>query len=696
MIENKNNSSIIKRYLYWILGWTLVTISIYTIVLVFDKFDTYKKFSKLDKQTKLLKEVSNVLYETQNERGLSAKYLVVVNEVNKDILLSQREKTDNSVNNLYIYINEALIGNEYGILELTDELNSNIQMLDVIRHEVDNISLDSDQAIEYYTHSLNTNILYIIDQISSSFYELAIAKELKYYNFTTNLREIVGVVRARAFDFPNNRYTDKAFIQSWFNYQYLYDKFIGFDSLAVVPGLNNLQKLNSEFDSIAYSTLEQNNSSFNMTEWWTISTLYLNSIYEFENNMVHQIIRYVEQKKESVWNDILILILINILILVISFLYASSIMRRVITISNDIESEHHKVNNIFNSQKSIVITTDGKVINSVNSAFFDNFDFKDLDDFLSQYSCICELFIDKPDVKHLMPDMGGISWVNHILMHQDENHEAYMLDKYDDEHVYEVQVNSEVGDTAVVVFTDITKLKQQEDLLREQSRMASMGELIGMIAHQWRQPLTAMSALVGKVKLRHQLKQLDDDMLKKSIAKHKELVIYMDRTINNFLNFYKPSNEITEINTTDMLTQPYKLIENLYKKHNISFKLNDIVNTNIALDVSKFEQVLMNIYKNAADEMIEKNQKDGMLNVDFYEDEINYIVDIEDNAGGIPEDILSNIFDPYFSTKSKNGTGLGLYMSKIIIEDQLGGVLSAFNQDEGAIFRITLPKRNIK
>ena len=114
-------------------------------------------------------------------------------------------------------------------------------------------------------------------------------------------------------------------------------------------------------------------------------------------------------------------------------------------------------------------------------------------------------------------------------------------------------------------------------------------------------------------------------------------------------------------------------------------------NTKVKTKPSKFDQVMINIYKNALDEFKAQNRQDGIITVVVAEHEDNIILEISDNAGGIPENILANIWDAYFSTKDKNGTGIGLYMTKILVEQHLKGDICAYNNDKGAVFRITVP-----
>jgi C4-dicarboxylate-specific signal transduction histidine kinase len=167
----------------------------------------------------------------------------------------------------------------------------------------------------------------------------------------------------------------------------------------------------------------------------------------------------------------------------------------------------------------------------------------------------------------------------------------------------------------------------------------------------------------------------------------------MTETIEEFLKFFK--GDISDVNVTlkQVLDRPHRLMESAFIDYGVEYQYKSSFrdDTELILCESRFNQVLINIYQNSLDAMIESNIKEGKILVSIYEENSKIIFEIKDNAGGIKDDVLPKIFDPYFSTKSKNGTGIGLYMSKLIVENNLLGDIEAFNIDDGVCFKIILP-----
>ena len=222
-----------------------------------------------------------------------------------------------------------------------------------------------------------------------------------------------------------------------------------------------------------------------------------------------------------------------------------------------------------------------------------------------------------------------------------------------------------------------------------QSRHSQMGEMIAMIAHQWRQPLNSLSAAVGLMDMKANNNALNPAMTKTILSKMDKYIKYMSATIDDFKDFFKPQKEMKSSNFEKIFYKAYKLIENFLKNKNI--KIDVYINNiqNFKTYENELVQVIINLLKNAMDAFDENSIDDPKIEVKI---ENNYI-SIKDNAGGIPKNIIDKIFDPYFSTKSKNGTGLGLYMSKIIVEDHCKGKLTIENSDYGVQFTIHLPTK---
>jgi len=234
------------------------------------------------------------------------------------------------------------------------------------------------------------------------------------------------------------------------------------------------------------------------------------------------------------------------------------------------------------------------------------------------------------------------------------------------------------------------KLDLKNQQILEQSRLTQMRETISMIAHQWRQPLTTISATSSVINIKSKLGSLDRDTaieLSDKISKYSQ---QLSETIDNFREFFKPNNQKIDITYDEVLQDVLNIIEISIVNKNIKLIKNlnskNIFNTYS----SELSQVILNLLKNAKEVLLKNNIGNPTIKIETYDN----LFTVSDNGGGVPEDIVGKIFDPYFSTKTKkDGIGLGLYMSKTIIEEHCGGKLSVSNCEDGAMFRIELENK---
>ncbi len=244
---------------------------------------------------------------------------------------------------------------------------------------------------------------------------------------------------------------------------------------------------------------------------------------------------------------------------------------------------------------------------------------------------------------------------------------------------------------------------ETQKMMLYQSRLAQMGEMISMIAHQWRQPLGSISTVIASIRLKHNLKKFDletaqgraeqEAFLDFSIGKIENYIQFLTTTIDDFRNFFKPNQTKVETTLELLIEKTIKLIDKSLEAQRISIDIKISAANKFFTYESRVIQALINIFKNAQDAIAANKIEKGTIWLNAYEDSNFFIIEIEDNAGGIPKNIMPNIFDPYFSTKlEKNGTGLGLYMSKTIIVEHCNGSLEAINSENGAKFTIKIPK----
>ncbi len=233
----------------------------------------------------------------------------------------------------------------------------------------------------------------------------------------------------------------------------------------------------------------------------------------------------------------------------------------------------------------------------------------------------------------------------------------------------------------------VAKIRVKDKYIIQQSRLAQMGEMISMIAHQWRQPLSAISATSSSIIIKAKLDKLDRVTAKELAEKIIEYSMHLSSTIDDFRNFFKTDKEKELISYNELIKSALNIIEISIINQNIELitKLNS--KESIDTYTNEIKQVILNLIKNAEDVLLEKKIKNPQITIETSGNRLS----ISDNGGGISQEIIEKIFDPYFSTKlEKNGTGLGLYMSKIIVEEHCGGTLSVANDANGAVFTIML------
>ena len=269
-------------------------------------------------------------------------------------------------------------------------------------------------------------------------------------------------------------------------------------------------------------------------------------------------------------------------------------------------------------------------------------------------------------------------------------------------------INIELFNSKLSIYIDIYRhkklhekeLESKNALLIHQSKFVAMGEIINMIAHQWRQPLTTLGSILARMNILNEMDKLDKNKFSENYIKSEELIQNLSKTINDFSNFYHEYDLKESLTIEDIINNTLSLIGSTIKDENIDFILN--VNDNckdIKLEVSssKITQVFLNLFRNSIEEFKNKEIKDKKIIVNCFKNELekHIYIEINDNAGGIPANIIDKIFEPYFSTKSKNGTGLGLYMSKMILEQNLDATITASNKNDGVSFLIRIDVKNI-
>ncbi len=252
------------------------------------------------------------------------------------------------------------------------------------------------------------------------------------------------------------------------------------------------------------------------------------------------------------------------------------------------------------------------------------------------------------------------------------------------------KIAQEANNLEIRVQVEIEKNRAKDRLLENQAKLAALGEMIGNIAHQWRHPITRLSLIMQNLKSLYEGKKLTNEMFMRYYKNSLEQIDYMSETIEDFRNFYKEDKEKSLFDPSLAIGNAYKIVNASIKHEGINLSLHIKDKFHVLGFVNQFSQVILNIIQNAKDALEEKNIKNPYIDITLYKKDGKKVIEIKDNAGGIDKKIIDKIFDAYVTTKQKTGTGIGLYMSKMIIEENFNGKLYAKNWGDGAIFIIEL------
>ena len=246
------------------------------------------------------------------------------------------------------------------------------------------------------------------------------------------------------------------------------------------------------------------------------------------------------------------------------------------------------------------------------------------------------------------------------------------------------------------VKEEIEKNREKEQLLVQKSKFIALGEMISNIAHQWRQPLSELSSILMFIKFKYSINALDSQTMEKKSQEADRVLEYMSHTIDDFRNFFMPKKEKEEFYLYKAIDSVMTIVSSGLESYNIRIDIDIDEKLVLKTYLNEYQQVVLNILKNAKDVLVEKEVKNPFIKITAFE-ELDYVIlYIEDNGGGITVEPKSKIFEPYFTTKSQSdGTGIGLYMSKIIIDKNMKGKLRVRNTNLGAKFVIVIPTDKI-
>ncbi len=417
------------------------------------------------------------------------------------------------------------------------------------------------------------------------------------------------------------------------------------------------------------------------------------------------------------------------------------------------EKQEKSIRAILDTQPNIIIVSNGTEMLDANHQLVDFFEqYDNFEQFKKQHQCICEFFEDKiPDNDYVIQkDYNGLNWSEYIMAHPDK-HFKVIMKKNGIKHHFSILINKKVLDASsnevvvIITLNDITaeinsqiklkalndnlefivqnktrelqelnenleqkviieaaKVREKDKQMIQQARFAALGEMIANIAHQWRQPLSAITTTASGMQLQMQLGLTNDEEVNESYTKIMGYVEFLTQTIEDFRGFFKEDKETSDFNMIETLEKSLSITSAIYKDNDIklikNYKDEELISHGMPSELS---QVFLNILNNAKDATISNHIEDKYVHISSAIEDDNNVIYIQDNAGGIPSDIIDKVFDPYFTTKHQSqGTGIGLYMSKDIVEKHMQGKISVKNMNttidnrsySGACFKISLPK----
>ena len=269
-----------------------------------------------------------------------------------------------------------------------------------------------------------------------------------------------------------------------------------------------------------------------------------------------------------------------------------------------------------------------------------------------------------------------------------------VLKSYEDKVKLNAKELEELNESLEIkVQKEIEKNREKEQLLVQKSKFIALGEMISNIAHQWRQPLSELSSILMYIKFKQSIKALDENTMNQKLQEADKVLDFMSHTIDDFRNFFMPKKEKEEFYLNKVVDVVINIVSSTLKNYDIRLEINIDEKIVLKTYLNEYEQVLLNIINNAKDVLIEKKIENPYIKIRAQEEVNHIILTIEDNGGGVLVEPKGKIFEPYFTTKeNSNGTGIGLYMSKIIVEKNMKGKLRVKNTKEGAKFAIIIPK----
>ncbi len=404
----------------------------------------------------------------------------------------------------------------------------------------------------------------------------------------------------------------------------------------------------------------------------------ISSLKELQSSRLQQSKNTFDTSKETLSEDKLHIILgilfIFLFSLFIGYLISKNIISAISKVGKGLEEFFIYLHNPKNYNKDIIIDVSnkdelGQMATSINAEI--GFVKKELE---KNYLLIDQVIFILQEIKN--------NKSNNRLTANTDSKEFNLLKDL---------INEMIDNLEYKVQTQIDERMNQEKLLIQQSKLAEMGNMIGNIAHQWRQPLSEINAIILELQLSARFKSVDENYVVEQIDECFKITEYMSRTISDFQNFFRPSKEKESFSVLEACTRATSIISSSLKFYNIKLVFDSKDDMEILGYPNEFAQALLNLLSNAKDILIEREIKNPEITLKIKRGKKYTLISVEDNAKGIKEENINKVFDPYYTTKhAKQGTGIGLYMTKTIIENNMNGFVNVRNSESGALFTIKI------
>jgi len=685
-----------------IIPMSVITVILFLLgtLLIISEYKQKSKLLELEENVKLSFIISELVHSIQIERGLSSGYSITYTGKFKRDLLIQRNITNIQIENFKkIY---TIVDKKEFKRYLKKTLLS-ISKIKQIREKVDKQKIHSIEIIKEYStinNSLNDILIYFIKKSNIPI----VTQDLIAYGYMISLKEFTGIERALGISLltksikNNNKiykeYTSTLAIENENKKMFL--KYTSNNINNYCETRNKAKSnLNLEIMRIRKIILNnQHNLKLVDTEHWF-------NIMSTKINNYQDIIKYIKLEiKEEIKNK---LFDINIIFYFVLFLTLISLLVLVLMIIAflGLAKEEQRLRLVMNKYViSSVTNLTGRII-EVSDAFCNISGYKRYELIGKKHNLVRHKDMPSEAFKELWNTIkSGNTWRGKVKNLKKDG-SAYwvfanvepLYDKYGKIEAY-ISIRLDITQSEELteqVIEEENKSKVAQQMMQQQSRLAQMGEMLSMIAHQWRQPLSAISASAGVLYIKANRDTLDKDTAIKLANKITSFSKHLSSTIDDFRDFFKSNKNKNKTNFNNILKSVLDIVSISLEQKGISVNINIISEDEFITFENEVKQVLLNLIKNAEDALLEKKIDNKQINIEINN---NNLV-LSDNAGGIPLDIIEKIFDPYFSTKTKkDGTGLGLYMSKIIIKEHCNGNLEVKNNNLGAEFTITLGGNN--